>query len=97
MNKLLLTQIIKELKDICDSELINIDPNRILEESVKIYNTEIIQGNKGFKPANQFDNQDTKPTSKQIEILNKNKVKVPETRIEASFLIKEIFSKQKEK
>lgn len=83
-----LQEIIKKLKFICNQEGLVVTPTAILEQSVKLFISYNID--KSRKESKESD----KPSDKQINLLNKLKIKIPDTKKEATILIRENINKE---
>ena len=97
MNKDKLKEIVKLISEIVNELNLEVPDKDTLDFAIRIYNSESINVSKEFhKPFTTFKESDKsdKPSQKQIDILIKNKIKIPAdmTKKEASILIKELFS-----
>ena len=84
-----LTEIILELKDVSDKLGMEISQETIFKEASSFLRGKYAGRNK-FK-----ESEENKPTQKQIDFLNKNKIEIPETKQEAFILIQERINKLK--
>jgi hypothetical protein len=89
MNKDKLKEIVKLIQEVNKELELKIKDSELLDFSIRVYNSENIK---------QEINPNEKPTDKQLSILKKSNIIIPDglTRNEASILVGEIFKNKKE-
>jgi hypothetical protein len=89
-----LDSIINFLKDINKITGLKIEDNVLFENAVKIFISDRINDSKlPIKKIELKNEEDNKPTDKQIYLLKKNKISIPNTKQEATKIINTFLKK----
>jgi hypothetical protein len=89
-----LKKYIQELQKIRDELKLQLTDEVIFHEASSFLRGELASSNKAVRNYERKSQIMTKPTQKQIDFLNKHKVKIPSTRGEATELIKNYIDNQ---
>lgn len=86
-----LNSIIKELKNIRKEEELNFTDDTLIDIATRILNTNSINSKPKEIKKENTNSLIEPPSIKQINLLNKHGVKIPDTKKEATLLIKNYF------